>query len=145
MKYHDYLKTFSQDEYCPFCDFTKEEIIDESKYFIITASRAPYSPDHLLIISKRHVVFLKELKKAELKELRSLTEERNKKLHQHHKSTSILMRDTLSNQGTGKSINHLHFHIVPDRYIGIIRDGERDFFSDEENRKEIKRMKRLYK
>lgn len=144
MKYHDYLKTFSQDTHCPFCIFNEKEIIAESKYFLIVASRSPYALDHLLIVSRRHVVFLEELKKAELKELRSLTEEWNAKFHQRHKSTTLLIRDTMSGWGTGKSINHLHLHIVPNRYIGITRDREREFFSDTEYVKEVKRLKKLY-
>jgi diadenosine tetraphosphate (Ap4A) HIT family hydrolase len=145
MKYHDYLKTFSQEDYCPFCNFDPKEIIAESTYFFIIASRAPYSPHHLLIVPKRHIVFLKELKKAELKELRTLTEQRNEKLHQHHKSVNILLRDTMYKQGTGKSINHLHLHLIPDRYVGIIKDEEREFMTEESYIKEVKNLKKLYR
>jgi diadenosine tetraphosphate (Ap4A) HIT family hydrolase len=144
MKYHDYLQTFSQDTYCPFCNFNPQELIAESKYFVIIASRAPYSPDHLLIVPKRHVIFLQELKKAELKELRTLTEQWNTKLHQHHKSINILLRDTMSERGKGKSINHLHLHLIPDCYVGITRDTKRDFFSEEKYSKEVQKLKKLY-
>jgi diadenosine tetraphosphate (Ap4A) HIT family hydrolase len=95
MLYHDHLKASPQDKHCPFCHFEEKNIITQSKYFYITFARAPYAPDHILIIPKRHVILLKELKKAERKELRSLTEERNEKLKQNHTSTSILIRDTL--------------------------------------------------
>jgi diadenosine tetraphosphate (Ap4A) HIT family hydrolase len=144
MKYQDYLTTFSQDEYCPFCHFTPEELVAEGNYFSIIASRSPYSTDHLLIIPKRHVIFLKELEQAELTELRTLLTLRNAKLHQHHKAVTLLLRDCEYRQDTGKSINHLHFHLVPDRYIGIVRDSEREFLSDDDYSKEIERLKKLY-
>lgn len=115
MYYEDYLQSFSQDEYCPFCHITKEEILEETKHFFVIPNRAPYnSPDHILIIPKKHIILLKELKKAELKQLRELTETRNQKLQQQHKGTTMLIRDSLFNQEVGKSISHLHLHIIPD-------------------------------
>jgi diadenosine tetraphosphate (Ap4A) HIT family hydrolase len=144
MHYQDYISSFSQDEYCPFCHFTKEEIVAETKYFNIVLARAPYQKDHILIVPKRHIIFLKELKKIERKQLWELADERNQKLQKQYQGTTILIRDTLSNNGTGKSINHLHLHIVPERYIGIIRDDDREFFSEEGYIKETERMRKKY-
>ena len=60
MKYIEALRKFWRD-YNPFIHIKPEEIVDESKNFIIIASRAPYAEDHLLIIPKRQVYLLKEL------------------------------------------------------------------------------------
>jgi diadenosine tetraphosphate (Ap4A) HIT family hydrolase len=144
MKYSEHLATFSPDTHCPFCQFSKEEILEETRYFFVIPARAPYGPDHLLIIPKRHVILLKELKKAELNQLRQLTLQRNARLQQHHKGTSILIRDTISRAGMGKSINHLHLHIIPNCYIGAKENEQRTYFSDKKYLQEVTKMKKKY-
>ncbi|MDR0860921.1 MAG: HIT domain-containing protein [Candidatus Peribacteria bacterium] len=141
MLYRQRLATALQDTYCPFCNFHTAEIIAEGKYFFVIPARAPYSRDHILIIPKRHVIFLKELKKAEEKELRALAEEWDKKLQQHHSGCVILLRDAFAQSKTGKSIDHLHLHVIPDCEVGVANDNQRSFFSDGAYLREAKRIK----
>ncbi|MDR2541759.1 MAG: HIT domain-containing protein [Candidatus Peribacteria bacterium] len=144
MLYRQWLATALQDSYCPFCNFHPAESIAEGKYFFIVPARAPYSKDHILIIPKRHVILLKELKKPEEKELRALAEERDKILQQKHSGCVILLRDAFAQSKTGKSINHLHLHVIPDCEVGIANDNQRSFFSDGAYLREVKRIKKEY-
>jgi diadenosine tetraphosphate (Ap4A) HIT family hydrolase len=119
MEYGEALKTIKRKRICPFCQTKENEIIEESTYMYVIPARAPYIKDHLLIIPKRHVNLLKELSQRELTDLYTLVDTRTKKLHQYHKSVNLLLRDGLvSDRKCGKSINHLHFHLVPDCDIG---------------------------
>ena len=144
MKYTAYLATVLQDTYCPFCQLGKSETVEEGEYFRVIPARAPYSKDHLLIIPKRHVVFLKELKNAEKKELWELAEKRDRILQQDHEGSSILLRDAFVDGKVGKSINHLHLHIIPDCPIGTGNGEHRSFFSDGKYLKTVKELKKRY-
>ena len=144
MKYSEFLSTFSQDEFCPFCHFSEEEILSESEHFYVVLARAPYCVDHLLIIPKKHAVFLNELDENEKKELWDLTEKWNEKIRQYHKGASILLRDVPINIGFKRSINHLHLHIIPDCPVGVENKDQRIFFSDEEYTKTVKELKQKY-
>lgn len=128
------MKEFGKD-FNPFLHIQKEEIIDKSKNFIIIAARAPYAEDHLLIIPKRQVYLLKELSELEKNEMWKLLEKWVKKLNKKHKHINLLLRDGLVGWGIWKSVNHFHFHLIPDCWIGSeesLGKDSRKWLSDEE-------------
>ena len=88
-------------------------IYENERMFIIPA-RAPYVEDHLLIIPKRHVTLLNELTHPELQDLHSLVDIWTTKLHANHEAVNLLLRDGLAGGISQKSVNHLHFHLIPD-------------------------------
>jgi diadenosine tetraphosphate (Ap4A) HIT family hydrolase len=56
------------------------------------------------------------------------------RLHKIHKDVNLLLRDWLVWWNTQKSINHLHFHLIPDCPIWAewnLYWEEREFFDDE--------------
>jgi len=89
-------------------------MIHENEHMYIIPARAPYVEDHLLIIPKRHVVFLQELTHPELISMHELVDIRTNKLHTKHEAVNLLLRDWLANKKSEKSVNHLHFHLIPD-------------------------------
>ena len=95
MRYHDALKTINAKHHCPFCREKKEHKIHEDNYMYIIPARAPYVPDHLLIIPRRHVTLLQELSHKELEALHVLVDTRSKKLHMNHSAVNLLLRDGL--------------------------------------------------
>lgn len=113
MKYIEALRQMGKN-YDPFLHIQKEEIVDESKSFFVIAARAPYAENHLLIIPKKKIYLLKDLNWAEKEEMRELLEKWTKILHKKHKDVNLLLRDWLTGWNIWKSINHLHFHIIPD-------------------------------
>ena len=144
MKYKEFLSTFSQEEFCPFCHFDDKDIVFESRSFYVVLARAPYCIDHFLIIPRRHVVFLHELDEEEKNELWGLTEEWNSKVRQYHQGASILLRDVPTKMGLKRSINHLHLHIIPDCPVGVEKSDQRIFLSDEEYTKTVQELKQKY-
>lgn len=146
MKYTEALRQFGKD-YNPFLHIQKEEIVDESKSFFVIAARAPYADDHLLIIPKKQVYLLKELNWAEKDEMRELLEKRTKKLHKKHRDVNLLLRDWLVGWNIWKSINHLHFHIIPDCAVwaeNILNFHERELQNDEDYIKNTNKIKKEF-
>ena len=132
MRYNEFLANALQDD-CPFCNIPKEYILEKGKYFTVILARAPYIQDHLLIVPNRHLIFLQEMTKSELSSLMNLINKWTKKLEKIHKETSVLLR---------KSIDHLHFHLIPDCPVFSKNSwGERIFYSERaliEKTKELK-------
>ncbi len=112
MLYKTYLKTLTS---CPFCDHKDRKIV-ENKNAFLTYAKAPYAPHHILVVPQRHVDSFLDLTKAEEASITMLLRKGVKMLHaMGDKNCSILVRDGM---GTGKSIAHLHYHIIPNHRIG---------------------------
>jgi len=113
MKYKDFLKTLKK---CPFCFEKNELMIQEKDLAYLAVSKAPYVSNHLLVIPRRHVISFLKLNSKEVLEIDSMIQLAVKILHRlGHKNVSILVRDGPS---VGKSIKHLHYHVIPDMPIG---------------------------
>ena len=118
MHYCDALSEMNAHQQCPFCEIDEQFKIYENEYMHLIPARAPYVEDHLLVIPKRHVTLLQELSHEELQSLHALIDKRAKKLHTKHKDVNLLLRDGLVGGASEKSINHLHFHLIPDCPVG---------------------------
>ena len=146
MRYHDALKTINATHHCPFCREKAEHKIHEDNFMYIIPARAPYVSDHLLIIPRRHVTFLQELSHKELEALHLLVDTRAKKLHLKHSAVNLLLRDGLVGGASGKSVNHLHFHLIPDCPIGAEENNspEREFLEDQAYTSLVEEIKQTY-
>lgn len=134
MFYEDYLKNLKE---CPFCDFKNEQTIKQNNLAIFTISKAPYSKDHLLIFPKRHVIEVESLKENEKKAFLELVEFGIKTIKKNYEDFTLIYRE---GKNSGKSIEHLHCHIIPNKIIGVFDiDGKkRKIFSDSYYNKKIK-------
>lgn len=100
---------------CPFCDIEDRKIIIEYASAYMTIATAPYHEDHLLIVPKRHVESFLKLDAEEYGEISALCRLGVKMLKKlGHKDVSVLVRE---GKTSGKSIPHLHYHVVPDVII----------------------------
>ncbi|NDE68245.1 HIT domain-containing protein [bacterium] len=129
MLYTDLLKTQTT---CPFCEPITNEIIEKNSSSFLTFSIAPYHRHHLMVIPFRHVDDFKDLSEEETVELQKL-------LHRGvlliealgYRDYTILVRNGVN---TGKSVAHLHYHIVPSVIIGDLdhKGKERTVMTKEE-------------
>lgn len=117
MDYDRYLKTMVS---CPFCSLRKDEILKQNKSANVILAKAPYHQDHLLVVPKRHILAISELKNEELRDISSLVFWAGKKLEKKYHNLSILYREG-GKKKIGKSINHFHINLIPDEVIGSIR------------------------
>ncbi len=139
MLYQNYLKTLKK---CPFCNLEKNKILKQNKFAILTLAKAPYTKDHLLVFPKKHHLTLNSLTKQEKQALEALEYYALKKLHKKHKNVSMLYREGNKKQ-VGKSIDHLHVHLIPNMQIGSrdINWRKRKVYSEKEYVKKIKNLK----
>ena len=119
--------------HCPFCHEKPENIIQKGKYFMVLPARAQYHKHHLVIVPRRHVNLLATLTHAELLEMNKLVDTRARKLHTKYKDVSLLLRDGLvKDKCINKSVNHLHFHLLPDVAINMPKANARTWIEDKE-------------
>lgn len=140
MLYQNYLKKL---KVCPFCHLIEEDIIKQNNSAVLTLSKAPYTQDHLLVIPKKHYLKLESLSKKQKEDIEKLIYYAMKKLHKKYKNVTILYREG-NKKEVGKSINHLHYHLIPNMKIGKhdINWKERKIFSECEYIEKIKELKK---
>jgi len=140
MLYSNYLKGVRK---CPFCALNKNEIIKENKSAMLILAKAPYTKDHLIIVPKRHVLFLEALTKREKEDVDNLVYFAMRKIHNKYGDASILYREG-NKKKIGKSIDHIHYHIIPNLRIGAvdINLNKRIILDEKDYLKLIEKMKK---
>jgi len=139
MIYKKYLKDMKS---CPFCELSKDEILRQNDLAILTMARAPYVKDHLLIVPKRHVIKLNKMTSEEKDAVEKLVYYGMNKLHRRYKDVTVLYKEG-SKKGVGKSIDHLHYHLIPELQIGSSKVNweTRKLASDEKYREMVEGFK----
>jgi diadenosine tetraphosphate (Ap4A) HIT family hydrolase len=136
MLYTDFLKDV---KVCQFCDFNLDKMIKKDENAFLTYSIAPYGKHHLLVIPNRHVEHFEDLNKEEKESIDNLLNSGIKLLRVlGHDGYNILLR---SGNNSGKSVNHLHYHLIPSIEIGIQNSHEREIMTIEEINKFIEDFK----
>jgi len=141
MLYDDLLKVPRP---CPFCSPARDKsIIAENTTAYLTYALAPYHPDHLLVIPKRHIVNILDVTTVEEEDIYALMKKALTALNREdYKDISVLVRD---GDNTMKTIPHLHYNIIPNTRLGDIdhEDTKRITLSDTEAVAVLKRIKAL--
>ena len=147
MKYSEIYKYNIAHNLCPFCDLPSSFLLEKSDYFFVTYARAPYVKDHLLIIPNRHVVLWNSLSHEEVKNLMDLVSKWTGILHKKHTDIALLLRDWFIWGSWGKSVDHMHFHLIPDVEVWSIKGcgPSREFLTEKDLIKRIADIKNLEK
>lgn len=106
---------------CIFCRIINKEIpakiIHEDDFVVAFNDISPQAPVHVLIIPKKHIVSLSELK-PEDNELVSKIYSVIKKVAANTKINSSGYRVVVNNgPDAGQAVDHLHFHILGGRKL----------------------------
>ena len=139
MKYEDVLPMITK---CPFCSMPKNFMVQEYDTAYLTLARAPYSPHHLLVIPKAHKTSIFDLSVEEHYEIQALIRFGIKLFKKKgYNDMTVLIRE---GKLAGKSIPHLHYHIIPQVLIGDInaQGKKRDFLTEEEMISSLKDLKK---
>ena len=97
---------------CALCHPYKEQIICESKSWILIANWWPYNTGHVMLVTKRHIEDLTEMNESEKKELLPFIIKVVEVLRKEYNPTGFNIGVNLG-QWSGGSVDHLHIHIVP--------------------------------
>ena len=125
-------------ENCIFCKIIKKEIpcdkIYENGNFLAFLDVQPVSFGHILIVPKKHIIWMQEADDLTISEIFKLT----KKLMLAIKNS--LKCDYVQVSIVGKDIPHFHIHLIP-RYIN---DGLSNFptkkYKDKESDEVVKKI-----
>jgi len=109
MKYQDFLK--EKPSGCTFCTPPADRVIIENEQAFVTYSIAALCKHHIMVIPKRHVVSVREFTKEESRAVDELMKKSVASLEKlGHEFTMIFMRN---GPHPGKSMEHLHYQLVP--------------------------------
>jgi len=99
---------------CVFCDLKEKYLIAQKEGVVLTVALFPYIDGHLLIIPRRHVESMTDLKTQERKAIFSLSQKGRQILKKEFgvENTWFLVREG-NGIAAGKTVNHLHFHLLP--------------------------------
>jgi diadenosine tetraphosphate (Ap4A) HIT family hydrolase len=127
--YHEYLKQNLGE--CPFCNTTDRKIISTANCYL-TYALAPYHKHHLLVVPRKHRTSIFELNDDEKNEIDTLIEQGSSVLRRlGYTDFTIIVRE---GHEVGKSIDHLHYHIIPNTHIGDLdhNSNERRILTENE-------------
>lgn len=111
--YGELVKQRIKDGYCPLCHESSDNYIDSNDTAYIVPARTPYESDHIIICTKEHVELQSQLTTQQSTDIYALMNKRTKILYDKHKELVVFLRQWQVLGKTGKSIWHLHRHIVP--------------------------------
>jgi len=130
MLYHEFLKVNPD---CPFCEPRKiKGIIERNDHAFMTYAIAPYNKHHVLVIPNRHIAVFDDLTEEETIAIDRLLRTGVRMIRTlGYNDYTILVRNGGKNN---KSIEHLHYHIVPNVMIGDLEhdNSQRKIMSEEE-------------
>lgn len=115
-------------ETCVFCKIKNGEIktkkLFETKDTFVLADINPLSLGHLLIIPKKHSIYLHELDEHEIASLSLVLKKSALALKKWHeeKNKTPFQYNVLQNNGelAGQEVKHVHFHIIPkEKHYGL--------------------------
>lgn len=108
---------------CPFCDLSQHEIIYQDDFCFGVVILEPVKDGHLMVLPKRHVETLSDLKPEESKAIADLLDKFKKALMDLYDDDPMILMNT----GSHGTQPHIHIHILPSR------GGLRDLFAAAEN------------
>jgi diadenosine tetraphosphate (Ap4A) HIT family hydrolase len=143
MEYKKYLEKLRG---CPFCEIKKSEIILENDEAVLTLAKAPYVESHLLVFPKKHRLKLSSMNKKEQEKVLDLVKKGMEKIKKIEKNSITILYREGNKKSSGKSISHLHIHLIPRMRIGTkdINSDEREIYSNEDYLKKIKKLRRKF-
>lgn len=105
---------------CPFCSIPQVRIILRNDHGVVIRDGFPISPEHTLIIPRRHVGSFFEVSTEEREALLNLLSEAKRSLVEefHPDAFNIGINDGAA---AGQTVSHLHIHLIP-RYMGDCPD-----------------------
>ncbi len=139
-EHEDYKHLLEHMTQCPFCGIDSGLVVASGEHVYMTLSIAPYHQDHILVVPFRHVESLLEVTDQEYLELTEYYKSGLRLMQAlGHGDATVLVRE---GAGSGKSISHVHYHVVPDVVMRhSISPIERLVLSESERELEIRRLK----
>ena len=98
---------------CPFCDLREKYIITQTKDLVLTVNLFPYVDGHLMVVPKRHVEKLIDLKSTEWRSVKKLVDIGMLLIKRELNCADLNVIYREGTKAAGTSVGHLHIHIIP--------------------------------
>ena len=109
-------------EECLFCKIAKKEIpsniVYEDEEILAFKDINPVAPVHILIIPKKHIVSIKDMKKEDEILIGKIFTVINKIAEEQGVSETGYRVVTNSGKDSGQEVMHLHFHLIAGKELG---------------------------
>lgn len=129
-----------QQKNCIFCRIVREEIpkkfIYKDKDFLVFLDIKPVNHGHLIIIPKKHIVWMQEADDKTIGNIFKLT----KKMMLALKKS--LQCDYVQVSVVGNEVPHFHIHLIPRYYGDNFRNFPTKEYKDEEDTKILEKIKK---
>jgi diadenosine tetraphosphate (Ap4A) HIT family hydrolase len=99
---------------CPFCDPAPASRVLENSLAVVLRDAYPVSPDHLLVIPRRHVADYFELGMPEVRACQQLLREAERQLRADRSVTGVNVGVNCG-EDAGQTVGHVHVHLIPRR------------------------------
>ncbi len=109
-----------QDEACPFCGVDSDRIVLPSEHGLALLDGFPVSPDHTLVVPRRHVSSLFDLSEEEQADLWRLVSRVRAALRERRSPDGFTI-GVNDGAAAGQTVGHAHIHVIP-RYAGDVAD-----------------------
>jgi ATP adenylyltransferase len=100
---------------CIFCELTPDRIIEENELCLMIEDAFPVTPNHTLVIPKRHVSDYFDLYQPELNAIHAMLSARRKSLLESDPTITGFNVGINAGQSAGQTIFHVHVHLIPRR------------------------------
>lgn len=100
---------------CIFCELDTSRIIDQNDLCLMIEDAFPVTPNHTLIIPKRHVSDYFDLNEPELNAIHSMLSASRQSLLESDPTITGFNVGINAGQSAGQTIFHVHVHLIPRR------------------------------
>ena len=101
--------------HCIFCELPPDRIIASGSSCVVIRDAYPVTPEHVLIISKRHVADYFRLTKTEMNDLHRMVRRQQSRIKREDPSVTGFNVGINSGLSAGQTIFHVHIHLIPRR------------------------------
>ena len=118
-----YVRKLIKTEGCVFCEAAAKPVgfeslcVYQTKYSMVVLNKFPYNSGHVLVIPKRHVADLADMKTEEAADLHELLVLTTKALKQVYEPGGINLGLNLGAVAGAGIPDHVHYHVIP-RWAG---------------------------
>ena len=105
---------------CPFCGVPEDRLVEAANHAFAMLDAYPVSPGHSLVVVRRHVADVFDLRPAELADVVRLLASTRTRIDREYRPQGYNVGVNVG-LTAGQTIMHVHFHLIP-RYPGDCAD-----------------------
>ena len=116
-RFRDVIDSYgARESGCPFSSLESDRIVGENELPIAFLDNYPVTPDHTLVIPKRHIANYFDLCQPEHNAINDLLHQRRTELLDQEHQIARFNVGVNAGEAAGQTIFHTHVHLIPRRH-----------------------------